>query len=483
MTDRSRESVVAAWPYGTIEPRFLRAYDDLRQWDFDHGRHIGARIMLGTTNVAHGRNQIVRQFLSIPWKPDWLWFVDTDMDFEPDTLDRLLASADPTARPIMGALCFALMKGDRQEVVPTLYTVTPDALPARVMELPEPGVHEVAATGTGCLLIHRRVFETLEHHKPPGSDKTYGQTSWPWFRWSEWETANGPDVMGEDLTFCFRAGEAGFPTHVDTRIEVGHVKPVVVDVATYHAQFGRAPQRAPRFVVIPAKDKVNLTSRLVGQLRGQYDGLFLLDNGSTQDKTRNWLASVDGKDGIEVVSCEGWTLSRMWNEGIRRSLAASVALTGDPTCDIAVLNNDLTVADDALAQMSAGLRSQGGLLAVSANYDRRAGSDVIPVRGICAGRYDGTGGFAGFAWMIRGEVFPGGFPFFDERLGWFFGDSDLVLEIEKAGGWYGIVPTAHVEHVDGGSQTTGAPCGTGEMADWYARDEAVFRGKWQAVAA
>ena len=152
MRDHRTERVMVAYPYGAIEPRFVRSLIFLLKHDHDHHDRIfggGAYLQLATTNVAHGRNQIVRQFLDLPGKPDWLWFIDTDMDFGPDTLDRLVESADPVSRPILGGLCFALMKGDAQEVVPTLYAWTDDdpPLPARATRLPAEGVHPVAATG------------------------------------------------------------------------------------------------------------------------------------------------------------------------------------------------------------------------------------------------------------------------------------------------------------------------------------------------
>lgn len=478
------DSVVVAYPYGHIEPRFTKSLVQLLAYDHHRGGHIldaGGFIALQTTNVAHGRNQIVANFLD-HYTAEWLWFIDTDMDFQPDTLERLLASAHPKERPIMGALCFALMKGEAQEVVPTLYTVTEhngSSVPARVMELPEPGIHQVAATGTGCLLIHRSVLEALRTHTPPGAAQPYGETTWPWFRWSEWHTEAGWDVMGEDLTFCFRAGEAGFPTHVDTRIEVGHVKPVVIDSTSFAEQFSK-PQRVPRFVVIPMKDKAELTRTLVGQLReqGEYDRLFILDNGSVSKQAKNWLASVDGKDGVEVIPADGWGIHRMWNEGIRRSLSLS------PSCDIAILNNDLSVGPEFLSKLSQGLRSADLLGAVCPNYDGRAGSGVVPLRGICAGRYDGTGGLAGFAFMVPGEAFASGFPFFDERLSWYFGDNDLVLSLEKAGAWYGMVTDCSVEHVGGGSQTSGWPPPE-PLASAFKTDQDYFASKWnvQVVAA
>jgi Predicted glycosyltransferases len=60
----------------------------------------------GTTgDIAGGRNDVVLDFL----KSDspWLWWVDTDMGFEPDVVERLLEAADPVERPVVGGLCFS----------------------------------------------------------------------------------------------------------------------------------------------------------------------------------------------------------------------------------------------------------------------------------------------------------------------------------------------------------------------------------------
>ena len=115
-------------------------------------------------------------------------------------------------------------------------------------------------------------------------------------------------------------------------------------------------------------------------------------------------------------------------------------------------------------------------MAVSGNYDGRQGSGVVPVSGICANRYDGTGGLAGFAFALRAEWIAGGFRF-DESMRWWYSDNDLCLELEKAGAWYGIAVDALVEHLDGGSQTA-TPDG---WADIIAADRAAFEAKWPHV--
>ena len=55
--------------------------------------------------LVDSRNTVVAAFLD-GTDDDWFWWLDDDMGFAPDTLDRLRLAADPVERPIVGALCF-----------------------------------------------------------------------------------------------------------------------------------------------------------------------------------------------------------------------------------------------------------------------------------------------------------------------------------------------------------------------------------------
>jgi hypothetical protein len=81
-------------------------------------------------------------------------------------------------------------------------------------------VVQVDATGAACLIVHRTVFEKIaaDYQEP-----------WIWFQ----ETKMGGKDVGEDITFCLRARGAGFPVHVDTKIQFGHMKMVNVNPAYY----------------------------------------------------------------------------------------------------------------------------------------------------------------------------------------------------------------------------------------------------------
>lgn len=166
-------------------------------------------------NIARARNALARAFLAESTAP-WLLTVDTDMVFSSNTLDRLVAAADPDDRPVMGAFCHMqeTLGGHPQ---PTLYEVAEGANGlgfGRYTEWPDDAVMRVGATGTGCLLIHRSVFERLD------ADPKTHDAVWPWFR----EASLQGRPIGEDLVFMLRCGVAGIPIHVHTGVQVGHMK-------------------------------------------------------------------------------------------------------------------------------------------------------------------------------------------------------------------------------------------------------------------
>lgn len=183
-----------------------------------------------SANVSEARNTVTARFLDSRTPDgrtvgDWLLWIDADMQWEPRALDLLLDSADPKARPIVGGLCFG-MSQDR--LVPTIYQFvrTDDGgiTTYRVGDYPRDQVVQCAATGAAFVLIHRSVLEAVRAH---GFNDAF-----PWFQ----ETQLGARPVGEDITFCLRAGQLGFPVHVDTRAKIGHHKSALLTEARYLAE-------------------------------------------------------------------------------------------------------------------------------------------------------------------------------------------------------------------------------------------------------
>jgi GT2 family glycosyltransferase len=219
----------------------------------------------------------------------------------------------------------------------------------------------------------------------------------------------------------------------------------------------------PTFVVLPVKDRLDLTRQLVEQLveDGGYETLFVLDNGST-DGTAAWLRGRPANAGVEVVGAPDLRIYGLWNLGIR------VARARRPRCNIAFLNNDLRISPGFLRRLSAVLRSTPDLWAVSPNYDGRSLRGLQYVRSTFK-----AGGLAGFAFMVRGEVFDR-FTF-DEGFSWWYGEDDFVARIIAAGGRVGVLGEAKVEHIAGGSQTIRY---TGEVLAAIERDRRRMWSKW-----
>jgi GT2 family glycosyltransferase len=164
----------------------------------------------------------------------------------------------------------------------------------------------------------------------------------------------------------------------------------------------------------------------------------------------------------------------MWNNGAELALAE----LGENAA-LVFLNNDLTIGEQFVSRLVGALQAPG-YGAMSANYDGRgygAPGAVMEVDGICAGRYDGTGGLAGFAFAVDGGWFSQAGYRFPEDCKWWFGDNDLVLSMRSAGGKVGIAIDATVEHE--GAATAG-DWSSDEWGEQLWADRAAFEAKWVA---
>jgi len=224
---------------GMVHGAFMRSLLNMLVYDASHDRRLfdGGGIVeyQAGANLATPRNQLVEQFRAIG-TAEWLLMVDSDMTFPANALDRLLDRADPDEAPIFGGLCFGL---DGEGHAPTLYDIFPgdDGQPmvGRYREWEIDSLMKVAGTGTAFLLIHRTVFERFDAFEPqPGT--TAFNKAFPYFQ----ETEYFGKPIGEDLTFCFRAGFLGIPVHVDTSLHIGHIKDRELNFASYIAEYAQA---------------------------------------------------------------------------------------------------------------------------------------------------------------------------------------------------------------------------------------------------
>lgn len=156
-------------------------------FDLFHLRGASGLAMQRGCDVAHNRNKLV--ILAKDYTH--LLFIDSDMSFNPDTLERMLEhdkdilglAANRRRLPLESVV--KPLDGDITKPIPTT-------------------LFEAESCGTGIMLIKTEVFE----HVPA-----------PWF---EFEYIGG-ERIGEDVSFCRKAKEAGYEIWVDPTIPVRHI--------------------------------------------------------------------------------------------------------------------------------------------------------------------------------------------------------------------------------------------------------------------
>lgn len=258
---------------GSVVPGFLDdghwsacfglSYLELTLRDLGHKQRIirenglYLRKCAGTAGIPDGRNEVAARFLD-ETDGEWLWFVDTDMGFAPDTVDRLVASADRATRPVMGGLCFAQRRieprpfhASRFGIIPTVYQYveTDDEVGFAPIEAYDVDtVIEVSGTGAACLLIHRSALEKVR--------ASYGDA---WFDPAKHPTGlkGKPRTFSEDLSFCVRLAAVGVPVHVDTAVKTVHEKGgIFLDEDAYDRQ--QALARLEREAVPEAREMAHV---------------------------------------------------------------------------------------------------------------------------------------------------------------------------------------------------------------------------------
>ena len=137
-------------------------------------------------NTAENRNWITAQ--AVKKGCDYLFMVDDDMIYEPDTLERLVEAN----RDIIGGL---------------YYTKYEDKAPVlEYFDKPEEGLFKVKAMGGGLILIKCDVFKKVPQ---------------PWYGY-KWNNL-GAVTMSNDWFFCEKAREAGFDIWCDSSITAEHM--------------------------------------------------------------------------------------------------------------------------------------------------------------------------------------------------------------------------------------------------------------------
>lgn len=146
-------------------------------------------LMRQSCDVVSSRTGLVKD--AIKAGATHLLFIDSDMFFPPDSLNRLLKHDKDIIGALYNRRSFPV-EGTHQPLVET-----PD---------PKTGLLRCLSIGTGLMLIKLEVFKKIPE---------------PWFNFGR--NKEGELALGEDVWFCRTAQDSGFEVWADPSIKVGHI--------------------------------------------------------------------------------------------------------------------------------------------------------------------------------------------------------------------------------------------------------------------
>lgn len=197
-----------------VEPKTLQSMMALVGYSVKNGIEI---VDIGVTEremIDDARNHLTETFLGTD--TEWLFWMDSDMVFPPNTLVQLFETAEKTGAKLITGIYYQrkganypvlwsrnekLDSGERTAVM------SPKGKANKYMgafvfphkDKKEP--FKVHSTGFGCVLVHRSIFEVMPR---------------PWFKFIK-------GTCSEDFYFAVNAGELGYELWADPRPILGHI--------------------------------------------------------------------------------------------------------------------------------------------------------------------------------------------------------------------------------------------------------------------
>lgn len=187
-----------------------------------HGISIAIGSICGCSVVSRARNLLVKDFLDSDCTD--LLFIDSDINFEPDAIYRLLAWASDEKKGIVAA-------APRVRDTDCRYIATLDKDDNEHVTMNGMGLVKADRVATAFMLVRREVFETLvsEHPEWEYYDERSKRTLSCVFDFQLMKEG----YVGEDFLFCDRARAHGFEVWIDPTIKLGHM-----GVQEYLGSFG-----------------------------------------------------------------------------------------------------------------------------------------------------------------------------------------------------------------------------------------------------
>lgn len=187
-----------------------------------HGIDVQIGSICGCSVVSRARNLLVQDLLESPCTE--LLFIDSDINFEPEAIFRLMAWGTDTRKGVVAAV-------PRVRDVNKVYIADLEYDENQELTMNHRGLVRAERVATAFMWVNRKVFEDLVAAHP---------------EWAYWDKRAGKNLsavfdfkvtpegyIGEDFLFCDRAREAGYEVWIDPTITLGHM-----GVQEYTGNFG-----------------------------------------------------------------------------------------------------------------------------------------------------------------------------------------------------------------------------------------------------
>lgn len=182
-----------------VQPKTLLSLLELAH----HSKH-DLHFVVATEGYTTAQGRIYCVIQAQKNQSDYILYVDDDMLFDSDALDRLLAhekeivgvNAYSRTLPLSTTVMMMDEKGEYKD---------PSKNTEYAMRVPEE-LFEVLAVGTGVVLIKMEVFSKIDK---------------PWFKFDMHK--DGYMLQGEDAWFCTEARKKGYKIYCDGSLDIFHI--------------------------------------------------------------------------------------------------------------------------------------------------------------------------------------------------------------------------------------------------------------------
>lgn len=182
------------------------------------------------------------------------------------------------------------------------------------------------------------------------------------------------------------------------------------------------------------------------------------------------LRKIDiGMNVIRVMVPEGSGIHKMWNLGMD--------ICGDDNA-ICFINDDVRLDRNCITSMLTTLDNDKNIGLICPNYSDTNMTDYISSTTTCRGKYDGTGGIAGFCFVLAKDLVKDWR--FDTNLTWWYGDDDIVNWVTKSKGRPAIIShLTKCKHEHSKTIKGNPPKNFNEIVQ---KDKQYFNKKWSSNA-